>query len=112
MQQKNYKWIKVAESVAEVTQRGERTMLEVKAGSKDICLLHHNDTLFACAAKCPHAGAKLSQGFTDAKNNIVCPLHRYRFNLKNGVNSSGEGYHLTTYPVKETEEGIFIGIDQ
>jgi 3-phenylpropionate/trans-cinnamate dioxygenase ferredoxin subunit len=108
---KKYNWYKVAESVAEVTQRGERSSLEISVAGREICMLHYQEKLFACTAKCPHAGGRLSQGFMDGNGNIVCPVHRYRFNVKNGVNSSGEGYHLKTYPVKEEEDGIFIGIE-
>ncbi|MES2645398.1 MAG: Rieske 2Fe-2S domain-containing protein [Bacteroidota bacterium] len=108
--QKNLRWIKVAESTAEITQRGERTMMEVRVGGKEICIIYHQEKLFACTANCPHAGGKLINGSVDAAGNIACPLHRYRFQLKNGFNCSGEGYHLKTYPVNETEEGVFIGI--
>jgi nitrite reductase/ring-hydroxylating ferredoxin subunit len=107
--QENLRWIKVAESTAEITQRGERSMMEVKAAGKEICIIHHQQKLFACTATCPHAGGRLIQGAVDVNGNIVCPLHRYRFQLKNGINCSGEGYHLKTYPVKETDDGVFIG---
>lgn len=94
--------------MAEITQRGERSIWEVSVAGIQVCLVVSNGTLFCCTAKCPHAGGRLSQGFTDARQNIVCPLHQYRFSLKNGVNTSGEGYHLKTYPVMENEEGVFI----
>jgi nitrite reductase/ring-hydroxylating ferredoxin subunit len=108
---KKYNWYKVAESIAEVTQRGERSLMEVSVAGKEICILYYKEKLFACSAKCPHAGGRLSQGFLDNNGNIVCPLHRYRYNVKNGVNTSGEGYHLKTYALKETEDGVFIGIE-
>ena len=111
MQTKQYNWFKVAESTAEITQRGERSMIEIKLGAREICIVHYNETLHACSAKCPHAGGRLGQGFVDGKGNIVCPMHRYRFSLKNGINTSGEGYHLKTYPIREDEEGVFIGIE-
>ncbi len=111
MQTNQYTWYKVAESTAEITQRGERSMIEIKLGGKEICIVHYNESLYACTAKCPHAGGRLAQGFVDANGNIICPMHRYRFGLKNGINTSGEGYHLKTYPIKENEDGVFIGIE-
>lgn len=108
---KKYKWHKVAESTAELTQRGARQMTTVKAAGKEICIVHHNNALHACASKCPHAGGIMSQGWVDALGNIVCPLHRYKFSLNNGRNTSGEGYHLKTYPVIENDDGVFVGID-
>jgi 3-phenylpropionate/trans-cinnamate dioxygenase ferredoxin subunit len=35
-------------------------------------------------------------------------MHKYRFNPANGYNTSGEGYKLKTYPVKEEEGRIFV----
>jgi nitrite reductase/ring-hydroxylating ferredoxin subunit len=109
--EKQYKWHKVAESTAEITQRGSRTTALVKAAGKEICIAFHKDSLKACVAKCPHAGAYMHEGWVDALGNIVCPLHRYKFSLTNGRNVSGEGYHLKTYPVKETDDGVFVGIE-
>ena len=108
---KKYNWYKVAESIAEITQRGERSSMEVTVAGRTICLQYYQQKLYACTAKCPHAGGRLAEGFMDNHGNIVCPLHRYCFNIKNGVNTSGEGYHLKTYPVQEDDNGVFIGIE-
>ena len=112
MHSKEYNWHKVAESTAEITLRGERSMMEVRLLGREVCLIYHKENLFACTAKCPHAGGKISEGFVDANSNVICPLHQYRFSLKNGINTSGEGYHLKTYPIKETEDGVFIGLEK
>jgi 3-phenylpropionate/trans-cinnamate dioxygenase ferredoxin subunit len=104
------KWFKVAESIEEVTQRGDRNIVEITVASRQICLVFSRQQLFGCTAKCPHAGAKLSHGFIDAQQNIVCPLHKYRYQLSNGYNSSGEGFHLKTFPVKINEDGVYVGI--
>ena len=52
----------------------------------------------------------MANGFVDATGNIVCPLHRYRFKLDNGRNSSGEGYYLKTYPIETRSDGLYLGI--
>ena len=71
----------------------------------------NKENLHACAAKCPHAGGTMSNGYIDALGNIVCPLHRYKFSLENGRNISGEGYFLKTYPIEQRDDGIFIGME-
>ncbi len=86
----------------------EQRMTELVVGEKRICLLRRKGTLFAFAATCPHAGARLCEGRVDPQGRIVCPLHSYRFNPANGYNASGEGYKLKTYPVKEEEGRIFV----
>jgi 3-phenylpropionate/trans-cinnamate dioxygenase ferredoxin subunit len=64
--------------------------------------------LFACAAACPHAGARMANGQIDVLGNIICPLHRYKFSLVNGRNVSGEGYHLKTWKVEWREDGVWV----
>ncbi len=108
---KKYTWHKIADSKEEL-QFHENNMLEVKAGDKIICLVKHKETLFSCSAKCPHAGGLLADGYVDVLGNIVCPLHRYKFSLQNGRNTSGEGYFLKTFPIEIREDGVFAGIEE
>jgi 3-phenylpropionate/trans-cinnamate dioxygenase ferredoxin subunit len=107
---KQYRWHKVAESFAELSI-GNASTHQVKVAGREICLARSGENWHACAAKCPHAGGRMADGWVDALGNIVCPLHRYRFNLKNGTNTSGEGYFMKTYPVQETDDGVFVGIE-
>ena len=48
----------------------------------------------------------------DGVGNIVCPLHRYKFNLETGRNVTGEGYFLKTYPVESRPDGIYVGFKE
>ena len=77
-----------------------------------ICITKFQDAWFAFAFKCPHAGGMLAEGYVDAIGNIVCPLHRYKFSIRNGRNSSGEGYALKTYPTELRPDGLFIGFEE
>ncbi len=105
-----YKWHKIADTLEEINfSNNNITSLEVEG--KIICIAKHHETLFGCASKCPHASGDMSQGYIDALGNIVCPLHRYKFSLINGRNTSGEGYFLKNYPIEIRENGIFIGIE-
>jgi 3-phenylpropionate/trans-cinnamate dioxygenase ferredoxin subunit len=108
---KKYKWFKIANTVAEL-QIGNNGLKEIEVNEKKVCLALHNDVLMACTQKCPHAGGALSHGYIDPLGNIVCPLHRYKFNLQNGRNISGEGYFLKTFPVEIRDAGVFIGFEQ
>lgn len=108
---KNIKWYKVADSKNELQWQGNNLMV-TEVGGKKITLARVGDEVLACAHKCPHAGGFLADGFIDATGNIVCPLHRYKFNLANGRNVSGEGYYLKVYPLEEREAGIFVGFEE
>jgi nitrite reductase/ring-hydroxylating ferredoxin subunit len=108
---RKYKWFKIADSENELLF-SENNLLIIEVNNKKITLAKHDDQLFACAHKCPHASGILADGCVDMAGNIVCPVHRYKFNLLNGRNISGEGYYLKTYPLKKSEEGIFIGFEE
>ena len=81
---------------------------EVLAGERVVCLLRRDEKVYAFVPLCPHAGGRLCDGWIDPQGRVVCPLHKYRFNPANGYNTSGEGYKLKTYPVKEEEGRIFV----
>lgn len=111
MREKKYKWVKLADGVLEL-DFGLNNLLETEAGGKRICLVKTTEGIAACGARCPHAGGRLCEGFLDIKEALVCPVHRYKFDLKTGRDLSGEGYYLKIYPVRQDETGIFVGIPE
>lgn len=76
---------------------------------KQVVVARYEGTWYAFAAKCPHAGAALIHGVLDSRGCITCPNHRMVFSIRTGANTSGEGYHLVTYPIKEIEGQWHIG---
>ena len=111
MSEPKYTWHKIAESEKEL-QFNENNLLVTTANKKKITIGKHNGELYACGYACPHAGGILSEGHIDALGNIVCPLHHYRFNIKNGRNTSGEGYFLKPYPVELRTDGVYVGMEE
>jgi 3-phenylpropionate/trans-cinnamate dioxygenase ferredoxin subunit len=107
---KKVKWFKVAETIDTVEWQDNNMCIILAEGQK-LTLAKKGQELVAFAHKCPHAGGIMADGYFDAFGNIVCPIHRYKFNIQNGRNTSGEGYFLKTYPVEIREEGIFVGIE-
>jgi 3-phenylpropionate/trans-cinnamate dioxygenase ferredoxin subunit len=109
--EKKLKWFKVADGKDAIEwQSNNLTLAEV--GGRTITLAKIGSHILACAHRCPHASGILADGFIDALENIVCPLHRYKFSLQNGRNVSGEGYYLKTYPIEEREAGLFVGFEE
>lgn len=111
MKEKKIKWIKVSDSLQAIPWQ-ENNLALAEVGGKTVTLIKRGTAIAACAYKCPHAGGIMANGFIDALDNIVCPLHRYKFNLKNGRNTSGEGYYLKVYTVEQRDSGIFIGFEE
>ena len=110
MADKEYKWYKVAGSPEELILP-ENNIAVVTVHNKKICLTTFQQHWFGFAYKCPHASGIMAHGYIDAVGNIVCPVHRYKFNLQNGRNTSGEGYYLRTYPVEVRDNGLYIGLE-
>ena len=86
-------------------------LAKLSVRGREFCIAQYQDKLLACAAKCPHAGGDLSEGYIDSKGNIVCPTHGYKFSLLTGRNVSGEGYSLKIHPVTEKSGEIFISVE-
>ena len=105
------RWLKVADRVSDIPFH-ENGIAEVIADSRKVCIAFYKDTYFAFAPKCPHASGLLANGYIDALGNIVCPVHRYKFCLKNGRNVSGEGYSLKHWPVAIRKDGVYVGLEK
>ena len=105
----NINWIKVAASESEIVFNSN-DIAEVTAGERKICIAKFEKALFAFTNKCPHASGLFINGYIDAVGNVVCPLHRYKFNMRNGKNVTGEGYFLKHWPVEIKEDGVYVGL--
>lgn len=90
----------------------ENNIAVAELNGRIICIGKYQDALFAFAYKCPHAGGLLAEGYIDALGNVVCPVHRYKYNMANGRNTSGEGYYLKHWPVEIREDGVYVGVEK
>lgn len=103
------KWIRFAEDEGEI-YCAENKIAVVEVDGKKICLTKFEASWYAFAYKCPHASGIMAEGYVDIIGNVVCPTHRYKFSIKNGRNTSGEGYYLRVYPIEKREDGLYIGM--
>jgi nitrite reductase/ring-hydroxylating ferredoxin subunit len=110
MTSKNYTWHKIAESTNDLAV-DEKRISVIDINGKKICVTEYQAQWYGFAFKCPHASGILADGYVDPVGNIVCPVHRYKFSLRNGRNTSGEGFYLKTYPVEVREDGVFVGME-
>jgi len=103
------KWIKIFADlkIARETIPHNNSKLVI-IGEKRICLSNINDAFYAIQDLCPHSGHSLSQGKINYLNEVVCPLHGYRFSLKDGQEGDHKCKDVQTYRVKVDEEGLFI----
>lgn len=111
MDGKENRWIRIAGDISEI-HFGDNNMAVVIAGGKEICVGKMQDALFAFASRCPHAGGLLHEGCITGSGEVICPVHGYKFNIRNGYNVSGEGYYLRHWAVVVKSEGIFVCIEE
>ena len=103
-------WYKIADHINEL-DFSDNNIAVTEMNGKRICIARFNQQVFAFAYKCPHAGGILADGYIDALGNIVCPVHRYKYDMKNGRNVSGEGYYLRHWPVEVREDGVYVEME-
>lgn len=101
-------WVKIADAASSLIFNKEN-LCEVIVQGKRICLAKKDEGLLAFSGICPHAGARLSEGYVDSKGQVVCPLHGFKFNLETGKQSCGEPYLLKIFEIKQVPEGLFVG---
>jgi nitrite reductase/ring-hydroxylating ferredoxin subunit len=107
----SYHWIKIFENQTELENYIQpQTFVVFELRGEKICVTRTEKGFYAVQDKCPHNGASLSKGFCNTKNEIICPLHRYSFDLESGRATSGAGFALKKYPIDITPEGVFVGI--
>jgi nitrite reductase (NADH) small subunit len=62
--------------------------------------------VFATQAECPHRGGPLADGILGG-HTVVCPLHEYRFDLKDGAPAGNGCAALKTYRAVVDDRGHF-----
>jgi len=111
MPDKKYTWHKIADHINELNF-ADNGIAVIEWKGKKICIGKFNNAVFAFAYKCPHAGGILADGYIDALGNVVCPLHRYKYNIDTGHNTSGEGYYLKHWPAELRNDGVYVAMEE
>lgn len=107
---KNLRWVKLADKKDEIFF-DKNNIASINVEGQKICIVRTMKGLKACSSICPHASGDLSAGYLDQKENIVCPVHGYRFSLNHGRDTFNEGFFLKIFSVKESDDGIFVGLE-
>jgi ferredoxin-nitrite reductase len=64
----------------------------------DVAVFRCGGRLYALQNACPHAGGELAGGELDG-DEVVCPLHGHRFDVKTGACSTDPALRAKTFPV-------------
>ena len=78
---------------------------------KPIAIFHTEEGWFAIDSECPHRGAPLHMGTVEEGVTVLCPLHFWTFDLRNGECTDVPGECVSTYPVRVREGIVEVDID-
>ena len=103
-------WHPIPEITArEVSEAIEGKAFRVKVKNKRLAICFWQGKWHAYDARCPHAGGPLHAGKINEKGQVVCPLHRFAFDLESGKCDSG-GYFIDIYETKVERFEIFVNL--
>lgn len=101
------KWVRFYDSLEALRERVPLNGVAIfRINNKPVCIGHSTEGLFAIRDKCPHQGQSFHGGWCTEDNRVVCPVHRYTFDLKTG---RGHGSAAEPYPLEMREDGLYIG---
>ena len=102
------KWFKVFD--IEVVEEGDFIKM-IAVNGKKFCAINLDHVITITQAYCPHAGAVLSGGkCKDGK--IICPFHRYEYDLETGRGAKGQGDYIEIYPTEKRLDGVYLGLKE
>ena len=86
------------------------TVKRVVAGGTPVCLVNLKGELIGFKDHCPHMNHPLSQGIMNNFEEIICPLHAYRFHLRYGNEANNKCGSLSFIEVQEENGKIYLVI--
>lgn len=86
----------------------QKSIKKVLVGEKKIAVVRIGLEIYSFQSNCPHRGASLINGIINASQEIICPLHEYRFDMKSGNVIVGSCQDLEIYPNNLTDTGLEI----
>jgi nitrite reductase/ring-hydroxylating ferredoxin subunit len=88
---------------------GEMRLMEVRR--RKVLLMRVDDDVYAFQNACPHKAAPLHEGwFHTGRREIICPWHRYRFELGSGASVTNPKMVCRTFPVEIRDGGIYVTV--
>lgn len=75
-----------------------------------LALVRVGDAIQAVEDRCPHMAYPLHHGVV-RDGRLVCTWHHWEFDLAGGQRFANERARCTTYPVREEDGGVWVGID-
>ena len=88
----------------------EGTIKKLFIKENEYVIIHTKNEFTVAEALCPHMKESLHKGSLNAFNQIICPLHEYRFDLETGTESSRRCPDLKIFKVEVKADGLYLNI--
>jgi nitrite reductase/ring-hydroxylating ferredoxin subunit len=77
---------------------------------KRLCMTRTEEGYFALDDRCPHAGARFGMGGYCEDAYLVCPVHRYRYDVRTGKGKQGD--FVKTYRAETRKDGVYVALEK
>jgi nitrite reductase/ring-hydroxylating ferredoxin subunit len=103
------RWIKIYDFAKHGEQPQQvNSVRTIDVEGMRISLCFDGQTYFALSEKCPHAGARFGAGGWCDQGMMVCPVHRYKYDMKTGRGVQGD--FVDTFPIQHKKDGVYVGL--
>lgn len=106
MLENNFQYICTANELAEGQSKAFSIMGE-NGDKVEIALFHIDDKFYAISNVCVHQGGPLNKGMLDG-DIVTCPWHGWKYSVKDGKSPHKGGDSVSSYPVKVSEDKVFV----
>jgi nitrite reductase/ring-hydroxylating ferredoxin subunit len=93
-------------SVAELEEKKGLRVISEKGGEAAVFKVHGK--IYAVDNICPHNHTPKIYLSKILGNDVLCPVHLYKFSLRTGKNLNNETSNLATYEVKIIGDDVYI----
>lgn len=81
----------------------------VEVGGLRLAVYRRGDAFFALSARCPHAAGPMDRGWVE-DGEAVCPLHRWRFRLRDGRCTTVRGEALRSFDCEVRDGRVRVAV--
>ncbi|UXP33479.1 Rieske 2Fe-2S domain-containing protein [Reichenbachiella agarivorans] len=89
---------------------GLNKIIKVRIDNLEICLTRTRTDYFGFESSCPHMSDDLVKGRINPDQEVVCPWHDYRFNLRSGEEAQSRCRDLKRYELSWDNDQLFVHI--
>lgn len=98
-------------TVCRLDEMADGDIRKVESGSRSFAVVRNDGQVYALQNRCAHKGAPIGDGIVSAaRNEIICPWHRFRFDLATGRCATNAEVVIRTVPVTVVDGDVVLDI--